>query len=220
MPVPQFIEFNPKCPRPPPQDDQPPVGMTMSSSSTIQSESEQENSIMSRRKSTPTRTPTRTPVKQEKSKKSRRIQECDEEIVDEEELENEVALIRREYRVKQLIDETIKKPPPVYYSQKNSVSTRLSTPTYSSSLPSENSLPSPGPIVNDVFQHQASPKVTSSARYSIPHQMSNASQVVVMSNGSTTSRLGDRLKSHIDDDLNNSLRRNSYTKAIFYDNNL
>lgn len=261
MPLPKFIELtNSK------NKEEVQVKMMNNTQSTMQSTNEKEKTS-ARKKSTPTKTPVRTPVKtptkEDHVKKSavkawvRKMSEStglaedeaeDDEDDDDEEIENEVALIRREYRVKQLYEQQnmMKKPPHAasHYQQngqRNSISTRLSTPTYSSSLPSENSLSSPN--VNDSNVHQqliqnnhlyqqqqpTSPKpVAISIRPSLSHQSSNISgscHVVVMSGQvpSTPSRLsaGDRFKAQQQltaDDLNNSFRRNSYTKAIFYEN--
>jgi len=180
MPIPQFIDL----PLKPSREEVP--GAATISSSTIQSETEQEKTT-ARKKSTPIRTPTRTPTKHEHKhgKKTTRKKTDPNEIPDEEdddddeELENEVALIRREYRVKQMIEQTMKKPHH-HHTQRNSITTtRLSTPTYSSSLPSENSLSSPGPVVSESngfggINQEPLSKVPS-ARSSLPHQSNSVS---------------------------------------------
>lgn len=218
----------------------------------------------------------------------------DDDVDDDEELQNEVALIRREYRVKQLLENNSHKnssphtqlpkyrnpPLPRYHHtyqhnqqqqqlQRNSVTTtHMSTPTYSSSLPSENSLSSPSPaaaipgqtnsnesanLLGFSFMNQTggvmnSPKiitttmpksnghVTTLRNGGIGYQSLKdpPGQVVILSpkisnisnnQSTTTTRLSgvtDRfVKQHHmtpPDDENNSLRRNSYTKAIFYEN--
>lgn len=131
--------------------------------------------------------------------------------------ENEIAVIRREYRLQQMVEQN------VLLGRKNngnkdlkeySNNTRISTPTYSSSLPSENSLSSP--IVETFSQlQQHQPKIFTKSEQMSP--MGAPKSVVEMQN-TTPNRfsISERFKKF--EDVNNSLRRNSYTKAIFYEN--
>ena len=108
---------------------------TTSSSTTIQSENEQddEKSIGRKRAPTPIRTPSKHEAKPLNTRKTIDAKddedeedEDDEDNVDED-LENEVALIRREYRVKQLIEQnvmgnsakTTPKKPQLYHQHSN-----------------------------------------------------------------------------------------------------
>lgn len=111
---------------------------TTSSSTTIQSENEQddEKSIGRKRAPTPIRTPSKhetKPLNTRKAIDAKDDEDEDEEDDDDEDnvdedLENEVALIRREYRVKQLIEQnvmgnpaktTTPKKPQLYHQHSN-----------------------------------------------------------------------------------------------------
>lgn len=129
--------------------------------------------------------------------------------------------------------------------QRNSIAfTRQSTtPTYSSSLQSDNnSLSSPGaPLVPR--SHQPTPPLSHHhthhhRHHPLHHQSSlqspsrsataNQDTDVIIINGGTPlkkqttpsrfSAIAEKNKLHLVDESNNSLRRNSYTKAIFYEN--
>ena len=96
--------------------------------------------------------------------------------------------------------------------------TQHSTPTYSSSLPSENNSFS-SPIVETFAQqqHQQQYQQQIFPQYQQRQHKTNGSipgQIpITVPNRFSVS---ERFKKF--DDANNSLRRNSYTKAIFYDN--